>query len=92
MEIKNTIEKLKTEQQKLRGEVFEKISGYLIGAFGLVAGLAWNEAIKALIEYWFPLNGAGIAAKFLYAAILTVILVIFTVYIVKLFKKKDNRQ
>ncbi len=22
--------------------------GYLIGAFGLVAGLAWNDAIKSL--------------------------------------------
>jgi len=33
--------------------VKQKIVTYVIAGFGLVAGLAWNDAIKSLIEYFF---------------------------------------
>jgi len=34
----------------LKAEVIEKISALVIADFGLVAALAWNDAIKALFK------------------------------------------
>jgi len=52
-----------------------------------VAGLAWNEAIKALIEYLYPLDKNSLLAKFVYAALITIIVVVFTTY---LFGSKEE--
>ena len=35
------------DQVRLQVEIRERVLGYMVGAFGLVAGLAWNEAIQA---------------------------------------------
>ena len=40
----------------------------------MVAALAWNEAVKALFEKIFG-DASGLIAKFLYAIIVTVIVV-----------------
>ncbi|PIR92919.1 hypothetical protein COT99_03685 [Candidatus Falkowbacteria bacterium CG10_big_fil_rev_8_21_14_0_10_43_10] len=72
---------------KLQKEFRERILGYIIGAFGLVASLAWNDAITAMIEKIFPLGKDTIVAKFIYAFVMTVVLVIIAVYLVKLLKK-----
>ncbi|MBI4598674.1 hypothetical protein HY734_00585 [Candidatus Uhrbacteria bacterium] len=37
---------------------------YLLGAFGLVAGLAWNDAIQESIRVFFPLDNKGLLANF----------------------------
>lgn len=47
--------------------------GYLLAAFGLVVGLAWNDAVKALIESVFPSSSDGILAKFIYALLVTLL-------------------
>ena len=44
-------------------------------AFGLVAALAWNEAIKGLINQFVP-QGKGVPSLFVYAGLVTVIAVI----------------
>ena len=46
--------------------------GSILGAFGLVVGLAWNDAIKSFIDSIFPIGSGNLPAKFIYAAILTV--------------------
>lgn len=46
-------------------------------AFGLVAALAWNEAIKKLIEQFIP-KGKGVLSLFLYAILVTLAAVIIT--------------
>lgn len=76
------------EQNKneLKKEVKEKTVGYIIGAFGLVAGLAWNEAIGAVIENYVPLGKEGVLAKFIYAIAITLLLVLITRYLIKLSK------
>lgn len=76
------IEKLKNDTQKLRKEVRSRTLGYIVGALGLIVGLAWNDAIKAFIEYWFPLGGNGIIAKFFYAAFITLIVIIVSYYLI----------
>ncbi|MBU2564614.1 hypothetical protein KKA23_03485 [Patescibacteria group bacterium] len=64
--------------------------GYITAALGLVAGLAWNEAIKALIEEFIPLGGSDLVAKLIYAFIVTIIIVIVSMYLVKALKKDED--
>lgn len=85
-----SINRVKEEGKRLKREVREKTVGYILGALGLVAGLAWNDAIKALIDQIFPLSKDTIIAKFVYAAIITVVIVIATVYIVRYLGKKEE--
>lgn len=75
-----------------RREISERTIGYLVAAFGLVAGLAWNEAVKALIEEFVPLQSDAIWAKFAYAFIITVILVFVSVYLVRMVGNKSADQ
>jgi hypothetical protein len=77
------IEIIKTKGSKIKIEFRKKIVGYIVAAFGLVAGLAWNEAVKALIDYLFPMSQNGLWAKFVYAIIITLILVIVTIYLTR---------
>lgn len=62
----------------MSSEVLEKMVQLVTAAFGLVAALAWNEAVQALFAAIFPEAG-DLAAKFLYAALVTVVVVIVTV-------------
>lgn len=69
----------KTETKKitaLRAALREKTTGYILTALGLVAGLAWNDAITSLIKHFFPLDTSGVIAKFIYAVIITIVIVI----------------
>lgn len=80
---------LKNEGGRITGEVREKSMAYIAGGLGIVVGFAWNEAIKALIEYFYPLASANsLFAKFLYAIVLTLIVVVLTMYIVRPPEKK----
>lgn len=72
--LKNKIDRLKNGSSKVTDEVRQKTIGYVMAGFGFVAGLAWNDAIKSLIEYLFPLDKNNLAVKFLYAGIITVII------------------
>lgn len=78
------------KDKSLRRELRSQAISYLLGAFGLVAGLAWNDAIKATIESIFPLDRNGLQAKFIYALIVTVFVVFFTFYISKFLTPKDE--
>ncbi len=89
--VKKTVaKKISEEQAKLRKEVRERTFTYLVAAFSLVAGLAWNEAVKSLIDYFLPLSKNTVMAKFIYAASITIVVVVFTVYIEKIFKKEEK--
>jgi len=54
-----------------RREFNRRVLTYVGGGFGIVAALAWNEAIKELIQYLFPLSKDTLLAKFAYALVLT---------------------
>ena len=80
-------EKLRDEKNKVKREVKKQVLTYITAAFGLIAGLAWNEAIKGLIEYLFPV-GSNLLAKFIYAIVMTFVVILISLYLVKLFKKE----
>ena len=83
------IKKLKKETDHLKRSIFMKSIGYVMVGLGLVVGLAWNEAIKALIEEIFPISKNTVLAKFFYAAILTAVIVVVGAYLVRLSKKEE---
>ena len=58
-----------------------KVLTYIGGGFGFVAGLAWNDAIKELIQYIFPLATDTLMAKFIYAVLITIVVVIIITYL-----------
>ncbi len=85
-------EKIKKTGTSLKNEMSEKVVGYIGAGFGLIASLAWNEAIKALIEHVFPLEQNTILAKFIYAAIMTLVLVFVTLYLVRVFNLQNEEK
>lgn len=84
--------KIKDKSTEFEREVREKTLGYIAASFGLVAGLAWNEAIKAFIESFFPLQKDTLKAKFIYAIAITLVLVFVSLYVTKLFKKGKKEE
>ena len=67
--------------KQTRKEIKKETMGYMAGALGLVAGLAWNDAIKSLIEFFFPFSKSTLFVKFFYAVIITIIVVLIGKYI-----------
>jgi hypothetical protein len=71
----------------MKKEVLERLSALATAAFGLVAALAWNDAIKSLFlesgKLYF-LAGYGV---WVYAILVTAIAVFVTIWISKLAGK-----
>ena len=89
---KDKLEKIKKESKKISGEVKEKTLGFIMTAFGLVAGLAWNEAIQSLIKSFFTVDKDSVWVKFLYAIVMTFVVVLVTVYLTRLFGKNEEEK
>ncbi|MFH0955763.1 MAG: DUF5654 family protein [Candidatus Falkowbacteria bacterium] len=90
----DNFEKIKIESSKISREAKDKTLGFIITAFGLVAGLAWNEAIQSLIKSFFTIDKNSILAKFIYAIVMTLVLVFITIYLAKIFgkDKEENKK
>lgn len=84
--------KVKIGNGELQRKIREQTVGYMLAALGLVVGLAWNEAIRSLIEYIFPLRYNNVTAKFIYAIILTILLVLLSVHINRLFEERKQEE
>jgi len=80
----------KEEQKRVRKEVSGKMVTSLLAAFGFVLALAWNDAIKSLIEKFFPIGSGDVAIKFLYAILLTAAVAIIGYYVTKVAAKKEG--
>ncbi len=81
----------------MKNQVIEKLAALITAAFGLVAALAWNDAIKALFVGPCDTEGAGAlcsvseAGPWVYAVIVTVIAVIMTIWIGKVSDKNKKK-
>jgi len=80
----------KNKDQNIRNEIRTKMLSYIVAALGLVAGLAWNDAIKALIETVFPGEKNNLTAKFGYAFLITVIIVLLSIILSRVFKQSKK--
>ena len=82
------LDKIRGETSKIQREVRKKSLGYILAGFALVGGLAWNDAIKALITTMFPNSTNSLLAKFGYAILITLIIVVVSMYLAKLMKEE----
>ncbi|MBN1779413.1 MAG: hypothetical protein JW816_04345 [Candidatus Buchananbacteria bacterium] len=83
------------EKKSLKIEILEKVSSLATAGFGLVAALAWNDAIKDLFAQLFPNPDNNLIAKFVYALFITSLVVLVTVQlgrVVNLAKKKLDKK
>ncbi len=77
--------------KKFRSEFVDKISTLSVAAFGLVAALAWNEAIQGVFKTYYGEAGNNIA-KIVYAIIVTSIAVLVTIWISNLASKLNGKK
>lgn len=83
----------KEQERKFHHELMSQMLTLATSGFGLVAALAWNEAIqtfvKEYIQRFYP-NGAGVISKFLYAIIITAFAVFITYQLSKLRSRVED--
>jgi hypothetical protein len=77
---------MKEQADQVRTRVAGTISTLMTVAFGLIAALAWNDAIKAIIATLIP-KGNGITGLLIYAVIVTIVAVVATILIARALGK-----
>jgi ABC-type multidrug transport system fused ATPase/permease subunit len=75
----------------MQKEVIEKIAALITAAFGLIAALAWNEAIQEIFRLVFG-EQSGIWAMLFYAVVVTVIAVVVTIWIGRVAEKHTGKK
>ena len=81
---------IKKTSEKIKEEVRSKTVGYILTALGLVAGLAWNDAVSTAINHLFPFGKNSVVAKFIYALIITTIVVAVSISLTRLISKDEK--
>ncbi len=74
------------KNEEMKSQVSETIATLMTTAFGLIAALAWNEAIKAVILAYFPPQ-SGITGLLIYAVLITILAVVATLLIARVIAK-----
>lgn len=73
--------KISEKERSFRQELIGQLVTLSTSGFGLVAALAWNEAVqsfvKEYIEKYFP-SQSGVLSKFLFALLITSFAVLIT--------------
>jgi len=82
------LEKQKTDIKEMRGAFLSKAFTLMLAGFGLVAALAWNDAIQTLVKQVFGETSGGIIAKFIYALLVTGLLAVISI---KMGKAEENK-
>lgn len=70
-------------------EVASQLLVLATSALGLVAALAWNDAVQAVFKEYFP-AASGIAAKFLYAVAISLLIIVLTLNLTRLASYAKN--
>jgi isocitrate/isopropylmalate dehydrogenase len=70
----------------MKAEILDKIAALITAAFGLVAALAWNGAIRAIFEAVFG-SADNITAMLIYAVVVTIIAILVTIWIARAVKR-----
>ncbi len=77
---------MKEETKEMKSQILPTIATLMTTAFGLIAALAWNQAIQAIILQVLP-KQSGILGLVIYAIIITIIAVIATISIARTISK-----
>ena len=73
---------------KITSEVKEHTVTLMLAGFGLVAALAWNDAIQALFKEIFGEAPSSVAAKFGYALVITAVVTLVSARLGRIAEKK----
>ena len=83
------------KEKSFKRELIEQFLTLSTSGFGLVAALAWNEAIqtfvKDYIQIYFP-NQSGAISKLLYAVLITAFAVLITYQLSRLASKWGGKR
>jgi hypothetical protein len=74
----------------MQKEVIDKISDLMTAAFGLVAALAWNEAIQSLFKVGGPFESLAAYGPWAYAIFVTIIAVVMIIWIGRIATKANT--
>jgi len=83
-------DKVAQEAKLIQKEVRRRLLTYIAAGFGFVAGLAWNDAVKLLIDVLFPQISNTIVAKFAYAVLLTLVVGVVLVVLGRFMKEEPK--
>jgi len=75
----------------MKVEILDKIAALVTAAFGLIAALAWNGAIRAIFERLFG-SADNITAMIVYAVIVTIIAVLVTIWVARSVKRAKGEK
>lgn len=75
----------------LKLEILKQISALATAGLGLVAALAWNEAIQKLFEAVFG-KQSNLVAMFVYALFITIIVVIISMQLGRVVNNINNQE
>jgi len=73
---------LMEKEDPMKVIVLDKIAALVTAAFGLVAALAWNEAIKAIFKEIFG-EADSIGPLLIYAIVVTIAAVVLTIIVAR---------
>ena len=76
----------------MSGEVLDKFSQLITTALGLVAALAWNTAIQNLFDRIFGKAGAALAGQFLYATLITFVVIFATITVSRAAERAKKQE
>lgn len=71
----------------MKKEVIDKIAALMTAAFGLIAALAWNDAIKSLFAEGGPLFFVASYGIWAYAVLVTILAVFAIIWIGRIAEK-----
>lgn len=92
-ELLQEVQELRAKALVLRREVVEKMSSLATAAFGLVAALAWNNAIQAVFaRFYKPGDSNAIWPLLAYAAVVTIVAVVVILVIGRMAGKLKQEQ
>jgi hypothetical protein len=78
------------KEEPLKVIALDKMAALITVAFGLVAALAWNEAIKAIFKEIFG-DADAIGPLLIYAIVVTVAAVILTILVAMQLSKAKKK-
>lgn len=81
------------QKNKLSSAVLRQMLTLATSGFGLVAALAWNNAIQEIVNVYvkpfFP-QGSGVISLLIYAILITMIAVVVTVNLSRVIEKLEK--
>lgn len=79
------------EIHKLHDHVIDRSFYIIIAAIGLIAALAWDDALHSLFIHWFG-NTESLAMKMIYAFSITVIAALVSIILGRRFRGRKKKK